>query len=276
MAISIVPGSVLVTVAAKPAVNPPAVSAAGPLMTFTCSTGIRINGACQITGIAGDNPNGWTLGIIQMKFTDTDWAYYRGQSSADGSSFLQYSRPPALAKGGCRDTLAVGGIFIDNNPGLDRTVATAAVAFPFSMSALLTDAPARSFDLRRRNTLTNQDNFLREAQTELHFCTVLSLLSPGGVYQHLKSVYWNVHWQGRFQPTNFANLAAAWTITTTGGPLGNMANVSKIIDGPPTDPRFSGIITAVATPNCNAATNASYANPNVKESRVWATFDVTQ
>jgi hypothetical protein len=275
VAISIVPGSILVTVATRPGVNTPAVD--GAFMTFTCSSGIRLTGECKITGSAGDNPAGWTLGIIQLKFVDTDWACYRGQSNGDGSSFLQYSRPPALPKGGCRDTLAVGGIFIDNNPGLDRTVATAGAVLPLKMSALLTDAPGRGFDLSRRNGLTTKTNYLREAQTELHFCTVLSLMSPGGVYQHLKSVYWNVHWQGRFLPSNFANLAAPWTINTTGGPLGNMANVSKIIDGRPTDGRFASIVTAAATPNCNAATNASYAAPNVRESTtIWANFDVTQ
>jgi hypothetical protein len=243
-------------------------------MSFSCSS-ISIKGECKLTGSAGDNPAGWTLGLIQLKFIDTDWAYYRGKSNSDGSSFLQYSRPPALPKGGCRDTIKVGGIFIDNNPGRDRTVAAPGARFPIAMSAAFQDAPGREFYLSRKNSLTTQDNFLREAQTELHFCTVLSLVSPMGVYQHLKSVYWNVHWQGKFEPTDFGNLAAPWNITVVGG-LGNMADVSSTIDGPPTDRRFSGLATAKGTPNCNAMTNASYNNPNVKESKVWANFDVTQ
>jgi len=272
MAITVVPGSASITIVSPPAVNKPAV--VGTAMAFTCSP-ISIKGGCKITGTPGDNPAGWTLGFIQLKFIDTDWAYYRGKLNQDGSSFLQYSRPPPLPTGGCRDTLKVRGIFVDNNPGLDKTVVAAGASFPATMSAAFSDPPGRGFDLSRTNALTGKDNFLREAQTELHFCTVLSLQSAAGAFQHLKSVYWNVHWQGRFEPTNFGNLAAPWTITVVGG-LGNVANVSQIIGGPPTDSRFSGIVTAIATPNCNAMTNASYKKPNVKESKVWANFDVTQ
>jgi len=133
------------------------------------------------------------LGLHQLKFIDTDWAYYRGKLNQDGSSFLQYSRPPPLPTGGCRDTLKVGGIFVDNNPGLDKTVVAAGASFPATMSAAFSDPPGRGFDLSRTNALTGKDNFLREAQTELHFCTVLSLQSAAGAFQHLKSVYWNVH-----------------------------------------------------------------------------------
>jgi len=121
-----------------PAVNKPAV--VGTAMAFTCSP-ISIKGGCKITGTPGDNPAGWTLGFIQLKFIDTDWAYYRGKLNQDGSSFLQYSRPPPLPTGGCRDTLKVGGIFVDNNPGLDKTVVAAGASFPATMSAAFSDPP---------------------------------------------------------------------------------------------------------------------------------------
>jgi hypothetical protein len=274
MTIAVVPNSASISIVSRPVVNMPLVAGAGTFMRFSC-TAIGIKGECKITGTAGDNPIGWTLGLIQLKFIDTDWAYYRGRSNRDGSSFLQYSRPPALPTGGCRDTLVAGGIFIDNNPGHDRTVVAAGTRFPVTMSAEFSDDPSRGFYLRRRNGLTNKDNFLREAQTELHFCTILSLMSPAGVFQHLKSVYWNVHWQGRFEPANFGNLAGPWNIAAVGG-LGNTAHISSIIDGPPKDRRFSGIVTAPGTPNCNDITLASYRNPNLRESRVWATFDVTR
>ncbi|MBZ5625009.1 MAG: hypothetical protein LAQ69_40850 [Acidobacteriia bacterium] len=245
----------------------------GTSMAFNC-TKITFHGECKITGTSADNPKGWTLGFIQLQFINTDWVYYRGQSNADGSSFLQFARPPALPKGGCRDTVTPGAIFIDNNTGHDRTVAKAGAAFPISMSAEFPDAPARIYDLSRKNGKTKKANFLQEAQIELHFCTVLSLMSPAGVYQHVKSVYWNVHWQYRFQPTNFGNLSASWTKTPMGG-LGNMAKVGKNVDGPPTDSRFSSIITSPATPNCNLLTVAAHRSPNVKESDTWVNFDVT-
>jgi hypothetical protein len=99
-------------------------------------------------------------------------------------------------------------------------------------------------------------------------------MSPAGVFEHLKHIYWNVHWQGRYQPTDFANIANPWNITLTGGALGNMANVSHAIDGAPNDPKFSGAITAAGTANCNATARAAFASPNVRESAVWSEFDV--
>jgi hypothetical protein len=244
-------------------------------MLFTCSA-IGIQGQCQITGAPGDSPAGWTLGLIQLKWIDTDWAYYRGQSNNDGSSFLQMARPPALTIRGCRDTIAVGGIFVDNNPGFDRTVAAAGAPFPIAMSAAFGDAPGRGFPLTRVNGMTGKTNFLHDAQTEIHFCTVLSLQSPAGVFQHLRCVYWNVHWQGSFMPTNFGNIASPWTVTRTGGALGNSSHVSPSISGGPAEPKFTTIITAAGAPNCNAFMRAAFLSPNVKESAVWSNFDVTR
>lgn len=272
MAISIVPGSVSLAATARPSVRLPAVN--GAFMGFTCN-GIAFAGRCRLTGNAGDNPAGWTLGLIQAKWIDTDWAYYRGETNADGSSFMQVARPPALNIRACRDTLTPGGILIDNNAGVDRTVATAGAAFPINMTAAFSDAPRRSYPLTRI-ARSGKTHFLREAQIEIHFCTVLTLVSPTGDFRHLKSIYWNVHWQGRFHPTNFGNIAAAWTITRTGGALGNTANVSHVIDGTPTDRRFTGVLTAVGAPNCNLSMRAAFASPNIRESAIWADFDVTR
>lgn len=275
MAITVVPGSVSLTVTSRPSVNAPTVS--GTSMVFT-SNPISFQGACRITGNPGDNPTGWTLGLIQLKWISTDWGYYRGQVNTDGSLFLQAARPPARPVQACRDTLVPGAIFIDNNPGHDRTVATAGNPFPVNMTASFSDGPSRAFDLTRTNTsLTpHKTNFIHEAQTEAHFCTVLSLMSPAGVFHHLKCVYWNVHWQASFQPTNFANIAAPWRITQQGGALGNTANVGQIIDGAPTDHRFSGIVTSAHAQNCNLLVRHALASPNIRQSAAWENFDVTR
>jgi hypothetical protein len=271
MAISVIPRSASMTITRRPRVNAPNVSGAN--MMFT-SVALNAGGECEITGAAGDNPAGWTLGLIQLQWIETNWGYYRGQTNLDGSSFLQRARPPARPKQGCRDTLTVGAVFVDNNPGSDRTVAVAGQRFPIKMAARFPDGPRDSYPLTRTNSLTRKTNFLREVQLEFHFCTVLSLRSPAGTYQHLKHFMWNTHWQARFRPTNFANVAAPWTITLTGGRLGNMAAVSRVFSGGPTDRRFAPIITAAAAPNCNrTATNAAN-SPNARESRVWANFDV--
>ncbi len=271
MAISVVARSASMSITQHPRVNPPTV--VGGSMRFTC-TALNAGGECQITGAPGDNPVGWTLGLIQLQWIETNWGYYQGQTNTDGSCFLQRARPPARPAQGCRDTLTVGSIFVDNNPGLDRTTAVVGARFPIRMTARFPDAPGDAYSLTRVNSLTGRANFLREAQLEFHFCTVLSLRSPTGIFQHLKHFMWNVHWQAQFHPTNFANLAAPWTITLTGGALGNTANVSHIFDGGPTDRRFTGIITAAGVPNCNVtAANAANA-PNSRESRIWENFDV--
>jgi hypothetical protein len=273
MAINVVAGSASITVKPHPSVRAPFVNGAN--MSFT-SNQITIHGECQITGAAGDNPTGWTLGLIQLKWISTDWAFYRGQTNADGSLFEQAARPPARPTQGCRDTITAGAIFVDNNPGKDRTVATAMSGLPFTMTAEFSDAPSRHWPLTRVNSKTRKPTFIREAQSEAHFCTVLSLKSPANVFHHLKCVYWNVHWQGTFLPSNFANLAAPWSIVQTGGALGNMSAVSQIIDGAPTDHRFSGIVTAAGAPHCNTLVRHALAAPNIKESNVWENFDVTR
>ena len=133
-----------------------------------------------------------------------------------------------------------------------------------------------------RNKPTDKDNFIHEAQTEFHFCTVLSLMSPARAFQHLKFFYSNLHWQARCTPTNFANLFAPWTIVPTAGSA-NSANVGRIVDGGPADQRFVGLLTNPNAPSCNAALHAAqyavrYAPqwPNVRWSKVWENFDVTR
>jgi len=244
-------------------------------MDFTCR-GIHFQGECRIAGDAGDNPVGWTLGLIQVKWIDTDWALYRGQAQSDGSSFLQAARPPALSANACRDTITPGAFLIDNAPGVDRTVATAGSRLPLRMTAAFGDSPSRHWPQTRTNSLTGKVNVLHESQSEIHFCTILTLMNPAGVFQHLKCVYWNVHWQGRYSPTNFSNLAAPWHITLTGGSLGNTANVGHVIDGAPTDRKFAGVVTLPHAPHCNTLIRRAIASPNVRESHVWHTFDVTR
>jgi hypothetical protein len=272
MAVTLVPRSAAIQVTQRPLVSRAAVS--GSDMVFTCSQNLKASGSCSITGDASDNSAGFTLGLIQLEWIETNWGHYRGQSNADGSCFLQRARPPARPAQGCRDTLTAGGIFVDNNPGLDHTDTRAGSAFPINLSAAFFDGPNDSYPLTRVNSLTRKINFLREVQLEFHFATVLTLRDPAGNFQHLKHFLWNVHWQAQFTPTNFANVAAAWTITNTGGPLGNTQNVSGIADGGPTERKFTSIITAGGAPNCNAVATAAARTPNTKESRTWTNFAV--
>jgi hypothetical protein len=278
MPITVVPGSILMNVTQRPKVATPVVD--GTSMSFKCEQGIKISGRCTIKGNPGDDPEGWILGLIQLQWIETNWGYYRGQSNSDGSCLLQRARPPAREAKGCRDTLTVGEIFVDNDPGKNSTVAKAGTALPFDMTAQFSDAPGDAYPLTRPNSLTGKTNFLQEVQLEFHFCTILALKDPAGNFRHLKHLLWNVHWQAQFRPTDYVHIAADWadwTITPTGGAMGNTANVSnegKAYDGGP-PPKFTEIATDQSAPNCNeVATKAFYA-PNTTERPVWHDFDVT-
>ncbi len=274
MAISVVPGSASITIVSHPQTQAPVVD--GDSMVFQC-TWVKFQGRCSIAGGAGDDPGGWTLGMIQLKWVSTDWAHYVGRNAGDGSSFLQMARAPARTANFCRDTVVAGHILMDNNPGLDRTVAAAGAALPMDMSAAYGDSPDRPFPLSRINAMTHKPNFLHEAQTEAHYYSILTLLSPAGVFQHLKSVYWYVHWQYRFKPSNYTDLHAPWDMRKSGGPHSNGARVSGIIDGGPADSRFASIATAPLAPHCNTLAENAFDHPNIRESSdQWAQYDVTR
>ena len=50
---------------------------------------IEMRGRCKITGDPGDNPAGWTLGLIQLQWIETNWGYYQGEKDIHGSCFVQ-------------------------------------------------------------------------------------------------------------------------------------------------------------------------------------------
>ena len=105
MAIKVVPGSAQLPVTKKPV---PGIGkdASNTNMEFTCvellgeklvfievERPIEMRGRCKITGDPGDNPAGWTLGLIQLQWIETNWGYYQGEKDIHGSSFLQRGRP---------------------------------------------------------------------------------------------------------------------------------------------------------------------------------------
>jgi len=286
MVVSVVPGSVFLKIKSRPSARLPDLvwpktAPWVPTKAVFDSFPVLAEGECKITGSATDSPQGWTLGWIQLQWVMTEWAYYRGQSNVDGDCFLQFARPPARPTQGCRDTLNPGAIFADNMPGYDKTVAHAGQPFPITLKALLADGPDLSYPLTRVNSKTGSTNFLSEVQIEVHMCSVLSLRNPeprrgpaiAGTYTHLKHLFWYLHWQAQFQPTDYTNIAERWTITRTGGPMANKGDVHPtIFDGGPTDPKFTRIITAGGAPNCNVLARRNTAN--VRESRIWTNYDV--
>jgi len=276
MTVSVLAKSASMNILQRPNISTPYVN--GDDMFFRCSSPLRLAGECQIDGDVkkGDNPAGWTLGIIQIEWIETNWAIYRGQYNADGSCFLQRARPPARPVQGCRDTRNPGGIFYDFQTD-NVTVAAAGQPFPVQMTVGFKDGPGDAYPLKRLNSQTGKDNYLWKAQLEYHFCTVLSLRNPNASrYIHLKHLLWYLHWQVKFQPTNFSNLGAQWTITPDGGAGANGGHVGGLYDGGPTDTKFISILTVPGVANCNGLAQTAASAPNTRESSEWSGFNVTR
>ena len=279
MAVSIVPNSANIQVTQQPTVYPPFTQ--GTRMVFT-GDALIANGQVTLNGVAGDNASGWTAGFIQAQWIETNWCSYRGQRNQDGSIFIQRGRPPARAAQACRDcTTQVNSIFTNANP-LSGEIATGfpmGAVFPQLLMLRTRDAPTEWCNLIEMNSLTGQPNFLAEAQLEFHFCTVLSVRDPGGVFHHLASFYWNQRWQAKFKPLTFGAVPTFQIMPVWAG---TGADTGSIIRGAPTDARFSGVLTSPQSQSCNQVFQAAKAAvaipgaPNRHESRVWTSFDVRQ
>ena len=272
MAAIIKPGSAKISFTSRPKVSLPTVT--GGRAVFACSSRITVEGSIVLTG--SHPAAGWTLGFIQVEWVDTNWLYYRGQSNNDGSCFFQRSRPPARPVKACRDVDPPTDIFYTDSWDLPKV--SPGDAFPLTLKAPLSDSPHDGCAAVVTNSKTGNKNFLREAQMEFLFCTVLSARDPAGKYHHLKSFYWNVRWQARFLPVNFATPNGAWHVSPVAN--GNGQAVSHIIDGKPTDARFKDILTDATVPGCNEIVplyaNLPIGHAGRRESNVWDNFNVTR
>jgi hypothetical protein len=228
MTVRIVPGSAHIGIDDEPGVFDPTVhiEAPRPVLTFIdglvnaarltegnkawfLSHTIRATGTVRLTGEAGDNAAGWELGFLQVRWVRTTWAHYKanwtdGAAIHGGSMLLQAGKPPAMTSQTCRDTVDDGGDIWyaqdlnDNGNG---------GPFDQVLTATFEDTPQTVFPVVLPNSKTKQQNFLREVQVELLFCTALALREPGlhGRVHILKHFFWNVRWQATFQPTDFTN-----------------------------------------------------------------------
>lgn len=294
------PPSASLRIRQQPRALPPVMnlnSAGATQARFSCQ-GLLLDGQVDLAGDAADNPTGWSLGYIQLEWVETNWAAYRGRTNNDGSIFVQMARGPARPRQACRDTLdnpaqPVNDIFygppgIFNVGGVNVNYQDTPTTGPFPLTLLANhrDFPGETKAATRRNNTTGAVNFLQEVQLEFLFCVLLAIRDPSVPpnFTILKHLYWNVRWQFRFQPVDFANAAtstAAWgTPVSVAGATG--AATAKVHSGSPNDPRFASVIFAPQSSNCNAVAGAAAnavapATPtpaNVRESAQWASFDV--
>jgi hypothetical protein len=265
------PGSSHITFGAFPRVSRPTVT--GGQANFDCSI-IEAKGSVTLTG--SQPGEGWELGFIQVEWVDSNWLYYRGRQNNHGSIFFQRSRPPTRPIKACRDVDPEADIFYDT-----PDTVSAADVFPKTLTIDHSDQPSDSAKAVVTNSLTGQDNFIREAQLEYLFCTVLSARDPDGNFHHLKSFYWNVRWQARFLPHDFAAPLGPWFVTPI--PSGQGSARSHFIEGEPTDKRFKDILIDPSVRGCNAIIPLyspppdgvlPVGHPCRRESRVWESFNI--
>ena len=242
---------------------------------FECSE-IKATGSVMLTG-SHPGAAGWALGFIQVEWVDTNWLYYRGRQNNHGSIFFQRSRPPARPIKACRDVDPETDIYYTDSPD----TVTVADTFPKTLTVDHSDQPPTSTPAVVTNSLTGEDNFIREAQLEFLFCTVLSARDPAGKLHHLKSFYWNMRWQARFLPHDFATPLGAWFVTPIAEGQGSAR--SHVIEGEPTDKRFKDILTDLSVRGCNAIVPMyqpppdgvlPVGHPCRRESKVWQNFSV--
>ncbi|HEX3876426.1 MAG TPA: hypothetical protein VHW24_05540 [Bryobacteraceae bacterium] len=277
MAVRIQAGSAKIEITARPKVNPPAVL--GRLMAYSASP-IQATGEVMLLGEAGDSVAGWSLGFVQVQWIETNWALYRGETIRDGSIFVQRARPPARPNQACCD--CVDGsppelLFYSANPSDGESViAPVDAPFPLKLTVSHYDEPSDLLNLVEANegpaSGKPKPNFLAESQMEFHFCTILSLREPSGVFHHLQFFYWNVHWQAQFRPASFNDPPDKFKIDVI--PAGSSASVGPVYDGAPGDARFAGILTAPPSVSCNQMATTEINAPNRHVAPVWQNFDV--
>jgi hypothetical protein len=283
--VRIKPNSAKITITRRPGVL--ADTANLTLATFA-NTAVQATGEVTLLGNPGESAAGWRLGYIQAEWVETNWVYYRGLSNADGSLFINRARAPSRTQRATRDTLdnstagagsTVNLVFYDGQNQIGGVAdGTAAAVFPLTLNVAHRDTPNLRVRMQETNELTGATNYLREAQFEFMFVTVLSLRDPAGAFHHLAAFYWNVRHQSRFSPQLTAGALTGFSARPTAGGTGS--GISHVIMGTPSDHRFTGVLTSNQPGSSNeifrnAMTRATaLGSANRHAARVWQTFDV--
>lgn len=222
-----------------PSVTPNGAVAAG--FDFNSPT-IDAFGSMRLTGAAGENVAGWTLGFIQLKYIGTNYARYRGASDHDGSILITGSNQIL-----CRDTdIGSTEVWYDslNSGGATGPNGTnklaAGTVIPASgfldVPAHLFDQPSRRWQsiVKNSSVAGNPNNFLYHTDSGLAFCTMLVAQDPAHKFHMLMHFYWNVRWEQMFTVDASGNVIE-------GAVVHLQHNIQRPAhSGSPMDRRFSG------------------------------------
>jgi hypothetical protein len=260
---------------------------------------IKSEATVTVTGTPGENLGHFKFGFIQLKFITDDWAQYRGPTTADGSVFLAFDRPPARPRQLCRDTYTIPNtngdapivgpiIFYDGDqiitPATTPAAARKAVIFPLSFvmpasgsvtaSITFRDSPERPFDVVRQNTKFTpaRANFIHSLQTGAAYATVFAIQKgPASPIEPLYSFQWNVRFRAHFGRDAAGSVVQ---LPARSGDVMDM-NVSHVFKGGPTDPHFRpSAVTDTTLPVCETVVNNAFDNPVLHMSRKWEEWKV--
>ena len=230
---------------------------------------IKLSGSASLTGDPTDKLEGFTLGWINIEWEETNYGIYRGLSASHGSFLLKRDTAPARIAAQCRDTFNPQSILVDQSArGLDHqtvlpgTVVPAKSASPFllPLRCEFKDAPGDTYVLQAKNDVTKQMNYLYEVEINMRFCTVLTLQWPDKHFEHLKHVFWKMHWHYFFKPP--AKAGDPW-VKQADVAVQQSSRVGDVQYGPPTDRWVKMVLDAANAPNCIQLAGSQSQNPVV-------------
>ena len=208
---------------------------------------------------------GWKLGFIQLQLQETNWGYYRGAKSEDGSLLVNSGNMPARAVDVCRDSEAEGMIWYTGagpDDSLKETKQKTSLPWDVPMF-YFGDQPSGEFKLEQTNPTTGKPNFLEEAKLKLSFLTTLTLRDHRLNYTHLLHFEWSVSWHARREAADAYPLLR-----------GSGSTLSPVRKGPPKDPALTALLTDETRRArcCNEVSTIAGMHPLVTSAAAWQRF----
>ncbi|MCX6611506.1 MAG: hypothetical protein NTW74_11725 [Acidobacteria bacterium] len=215
-------------------------------------------------------PIGWKFGFIQLQLAETNWAYYKGASAADGSVLVNYGNSLARGTDLCRDSEKAGQIWYTGAGDADSTKESKmAMPLPWTLPTFyFGDSPEGELALEFRNPKTGKLNRLDEAKLSLSFLTTLSMRDPQVRFTHLRHFTWGVTWHVRRAPGNTPRPDFPF-LPGSGG------SCSPVRIGPPSSALHRAMLTDEGgrARNCNEVASGAVMHPVVEASTKWQRFD---
>ncbi len=213
---------------------------------------------------------GWKFGFIQLQLSETNWAYYKGASPADGSMLVNYGSSAARGTDLCRDTERAGQIWYTGAGDADSSKeSTMAMPLPWILPTFyFGDRPEGELSLEYRNPKTKKLNRLEEAKMSLSFLTTLSMRDPNVVFTHLRNFSWGVSWHVRRVPGNTPRPDFPF-LPGSGG------TCSPVRNGPPSSAVHRALLTDESgrARNCLEVASGAVRHPSIEASAKWLRFE---